>query len=1049
MIARYIKYTILFIILLASIKIHATHIVGGEMNYKYLGSNNYEIRLTVYRDCWVGVPPFDNPATVGIFNSSNQLLQVLEMAFRGLDTLPPEINDPCMIPPTDFCYEVTTYIDTVNLPPLIGGYQLSYQRCCRNQNILNIINPTCTGATYYAFIPGPEIVMVNSNPVFIKWPPPFICADKPWIFDHSAIDYDGDSLAYELFQPYEGLNGQCPIIYQNLGPSGINCPNSYNPCPNLPIAPPFTTIVWQSPYSTNDMLGGTPMQINSSTGLVTAVPHLQGYFVIGIKVKEYRQGVLISETKRDFQLIVKPCPSLVVASAAAPSLVCGLNTPVVFTNNSVASSSMGFNWNFGDASTISDTSHVTNPNYLYPGTGSYTATLISYILNKPDCKDSVEIPVLVDNEAVASYISVVDSCSNKVTFNNTSTPNPTNAAWFINSIPTSTLQSFTNSFNNAGTYTVQLIAQTTLGCKDSLVQTIVVPVDSVSINANKTKCVNQTTQLLASGGTSYTWQPTGTLNNSGISNPVSNATTTTVYSVNITQQSLFGKTCISTLTTQVSVNPIDSAKFNIISYPCTDSVKFVNTSTNASSTQNFSWNLGNTTLANVSPIVKTYSVNGTYQTSLLTVNAFGCRDSLVKSFSVFNFTNSIISNDTICRGFSSQLSAQGGTSYTWSPSGSLSNPNVQSPIATPSTTTTYSVIIENTSLQNCIDTLSSIIIVYPKIETNFSYTIGVCANDVQFADSSFTNPVSWQWNFGDGNMSTQQDPLYFYNASNVYTVNLISTNQFGCKDTAQKIVSLPPFDPISVNNSISKCADDTVQLIATGGVKYLWSPAEYLSNPNISNPLAYPTSNTTYSVIVSTLKGTDTCNSVLTTQVTLYPFNYDASLIQVSEDTIVLGQSAVVTLQGFPSANSVIVSPQTHIQYLSNNSFQITPTKSGEYIITAADSGGCRHELRKIYVVVQADNCNESVVFLPTGFTPNDDGINDVLYIRSNFITDVYLTIYDRWGEKLFETKDINIGWNGTFKGKQLDQGVYGYYMTFTCNNGDRSFKKGNITLMR
>ena len=65
------------------------------------------------------------------------------------------------------------------------------------------------------------------------------------------------------------------------------------------------------------------------------------------------------------------------------------------------------------------------------------------------------------------------------------------------------------------------------------------------------------------------------------------------------------------------------------------------------------------------------------------------------------------------------------------------------------------------------------------------------------------------------------------------------------------------------------------------------------------------------------------------------------------------------------------------------------------------------------------------------------------------FITDVYLTIYDRWGEKLFETNDVKKGWDGTFKGKQLDQGVYGYYMTFTCNNEEQSFKKGNITLTK
>ncbi len=282
-------------------KAKATHIVGGELNYRNLGNNNYELRLTVYRDCYVGVPPFDNPATVGVFNSNNQLIKTIQMNFLGLDTLPPTINDPCTIPPLDFCYEVTTYIAVVNLPPIPGGYQISYQRCCRNQNILNIVNPECTGATYYATIPGPEVVANNSNPVIKFWPPPFICLNKPWTFDDSAIDYDGDSLVYELFMPYTGLDAACPMI-GNFSPSPSSCPNVVTTCPSLPVNPPFNTITWLPPYNTNNMLGGIPMQINSSTGQVTATPNLQGYFVIGIKVKEYRHGVFLSETKRDFEV---------------------------------------------------------------------------------------------------------------------------------------------------------------------------------------------------------------------------------------------------------------------------------------------------------------------------------------------------------------------------------------------------------------------------------------------------------------------------------------------------------------------------------------------------------------------------------------------------------------------------------------------------------------------------------------------------------------------------------------------------------------------------
>src|SRR4051812_5495252 len=114
-------YKKLFLILFIALscfqmkKLNATHIVGGEMNYRYLNNWNYEVRLTVYRDCWVGVPLFNNPASLGIFDVNNNLIQQVFMNFLGLDTLPPSISDPCTIPPTAFCYEVTTYIDTVYL----------------------------------------------------------------------------------------------------------------------------------------------------------------------------------------------------------------------------------------------------------------------------------------------------------------------------------------------------------------------------------------------------------------------------------------------------------------------------------------------------------------------------------------------------------------------------------------------------------------------------------------------------------------------------------------------------------------------------------------------------------------------------------------------------------------------------------------------------------------------------------------------------------------------------------------------------------------------
>lgn len=1037
--------------LLFFIEAKATHIVGGELNYKNLGGNNYEIRLTVYRDCYVGVPPFDNPAYVGIFNSSNQLLQTLTMTFRGLDTLPPAINDPCTIPPLDFCYEVTTYIDTINLAPLAGGYQISYQRCCRNVNILNIVNPSCVGATYYATIPGPEVVVINSNPVIKFWPPPFICVNKPWSFDDSAIDYDGDSLVYELFMPYDGLTPSCPIVTLPVpSPNGTSCPNTVSSCPPVPVSPPFNPIVWAPTYSTANMLGGVPMQINSTTGLVTATPNTQGYFVIGIKVKEYRNGVFLSETKRDFQLIVKPCPSAVVAAAQIPQNLCGITT-ATFINTSSGSSGLNYDWNFGNLTTLGDTSHVTSPSYNYPGLGTYTVTLVASIITKPACRDTAVVTISIYPKPNAGFQAITDTCSNTASFINQSDSLNDSFNWFINSTSVSTQTNTSYSFNNAGSYSVSLIAQNTYGCKDTVQQIIIVPVDSVSINPPKTKCINAAVNLLANGGDAYNWQPATGLSNTTISNPVCNATTTTIYTVTITQNSLLIKNCIKTLTTSVTVNPIDSARFAIMPFPCTDSVKFTNTSVLTSSMQTISWTFGGGNVSNaLNQTTQTYSVNGTYNVSLVSLNSFGCRDSITKPVTIFNFTNSVISNDTICRGFTSQLNASGGTSYTWSPSFSLSNPNVSNPIATPNVTTIYSVTIENNSSPNlCSNVLTTMVVVNPKINSAFTYSIGFCSNDVQFMDSSYASPVTWEWNFGNTYTSTTQNPLHYYGSSNSYTVQLISTNSFGCKDTSSKIITLPNFTPISVNSNILKCEPDTVQLIATGGVIYSWQPSQTLSNPTIPNPLAFPLSTTIYTVTISTLKGIDTCKSVLTTMVIVPPFSYNTSSLTVNPSTLNLGQSANVSLNGLANTNTITVIPDANVLYAGGNTFQVTPTKSGEYAIYATDANNCRHYIKTIYVFVITDECNEGVVYLPTGFTPNNDGINDILYVRSNFVTEIYLTIYDRWGEKLFETNNINNGWDGTFKGKALDQGVYGYYMTFTCNNGEQSFKKGNITLMR
>jgi hypothetical protein len=141
----------------------ATHIVGGEIYYDYLGGNNYKISMKVYRDCINGVPPFDGfpdgfgniiPAYFTIYDVFDN--PIISSTFNAISfsTVPPTNNSPCA-PTTagNACVEEALYEKIVNLPPSVGGYYVVYQRCCRNGTILNLINPGSVGASLLGAYP--------------------------------------------------------------------------------------------------------------------------------------------------------------------------------------------------------------------------------------------------------------------------------------------------------------------------------------------------------------------------------------------------------------------------------------------------------------------------------------------------------------------------------------------------------------------------------------------------------------------------------------------------------------------------------------------------------------------------------------------------------------------------------------------------------------------------------------------------------------------------------------------------------------------------------
>ncbi|MFN7117637.1 MAG: gliding motility-associated C-terminal domain-containing protein [Saprospiraceae bacterium] len=504
----------------------ATHIVGGEMNYTCLGNNQYEITLTIFRDCFYGDPNawFDNPASIGIFDVNNLYLGQILLPLLNNDTLSPVLSGQCFVAPPNVCVHTTTYRDTIELLPRAGGYQLAYQRCCRNQTILNIINPLASGATYGVTITEKALLECNSNPKFKTWPPIYICVNEPIDFDQSAVDVDGDSIVYKLCEPWLGASQQIPR-------------------PQPPGAPPYLPVNWVSPpYGVENMLnglpGGAPLRIDAQTGFLTGVPNTIGQFVVGICVEEYRNGELISTTRRDFQYNVGVC-GRPTAGFFVPELECG-NLTVQFTNRSENSSDLLWQFNNQDIST------ELNPTYTFPDTGVHTIRLI--VEPNTVCADTFEqeirlLPLSLKPDFTLNYTS----CNDSITFDviNQTTDalsNPMKWNWLLlPSGDTSHAQHPEFTIDESGAYALRLSVEAENGCKSALEKEFNVALLEADLPDTLIVCRGDSVALNPNFNPNYDyeWFPEDGLNNKLSPNPVVLIDSSILYRVVISDTAEF------------------------------------------------------------------------------------------------------------------------------------------------------------------------------------------------------------------------------------------------------------------------------------------------------------------------------------------------------------------------------------------------------------------------------------------------------------------------------------------------------------------------------
>ncbi|MBL4736276.1 MAG: gliding motility-associated C-terminal domain-containing protein [Flavobacteriales bacterium] len=266
--------------------------------------------------------------------------------------------------------------------------------------------------------------------------------------------------------------------------------------------------------------------------------------------------------------------------------------------------------------------------------------------------------------------------------------------------------------------------------------------------------------------------------------------------------------------------------------------------------------------------------------------------------------------------------------------------------------------------------------------------------------------------------------------ANTYYDTLVGIT--GCDSIIETILTIQPSPNASISGPTNICSGASAVLTASGGSVYQWSTGATSSSITVS-----PLSSMTYSVVVSD----PGCPIADSTTLTVNVNNMPAIAALPDLATIVLGESVDLTASG---GVSYIWTPQASLDDPFSSNPIASPSETTLYYVLGTDINGCSNT-DSILVTVSQD----FAIGVPNIFSPNGDFQNDVLYVSERGLDWMLLIIYDRWGEKVFESNDVNTGWDGTFKGKSMNPAVYVYYLEGVFTNSTEIKKQGNITLVR
>lgn len=790
----------------------------------------------------------------------------------------------------------------------------------------------------------------------------------------------------------------------------------------------------------------------------------------------------------------------------ADSIICQMDSIHYQLLNSI-SNNTSIEWFFEGG--FPSTSTQANPSVYYPDTGSFD---VQVILTVDGCTDTLTRTNFIQIKAapIANFgITMPDSCAPVlVQFTDSSTSEQGSIlswSWDLGNNQSATSPDTALYYTQISSFPIQLLVTNSFGCQDSLVQSFsTYPSPTVDAGAYPSICAGDSLQLQGTATGDFTWSSTSWISDSSIANPFTILDSTQFYI--LTSSNSFGCTAVDSILITATPSTLVDAGSDLSICSGDSTLLQATGNTNA-----YDWGIHTSLTCQFCASPTAFpDTTTTYYLQANTSSVCSNIDSIIVHVNPLP-TAQIFADSLLCLGDSLQLNASGGQSYLWTRGLALSDSSIANPFALPTLSSNYTVVVLDSN--NCSDSASIFVnisntsftplpdqticlgdsallslpnannplwlgdslscyncqqtLAYPSDSSNYQVAYydnnnclirdslqvqvldltqlealgadSICWGDtIQLTVLGNNNaPIQWLPNYALSS-NTSLSPLAYPSVDTQYIVQI---RQGDCLANDTVNIYLHPQTTINTTD-LAYCIGDSAQLIATGNsTNYNWSPSLFLNNPTIFNPIVNTNNDQIYQVI-----GTGICNSDTAYANVLV---YDYPSLQLDRSiSAVLGSTITLNASSNSNANfDWSPSADLSCNNCPNPSWVVSQNQT--FYVTVSNSFGCAI-LDSINIRFISD-CTPDLIFVPNAFTPDSDGYNDVLYAQSGSVQEIEnFQIYNRWGTLLFETNNLQEGWDGTFQGKPVTPDVFGYFLIFRCpNTGEKMLKKGNITILR